>query len=52
MLGELDDGTSLPAVNINAVDFEVAEPGADMDTREKQPPPPPPDTSHLKLDDQ
>lgn len=32
-------------------DFDLAEPGALMDTREKQPPAPAPDTSHLQIND-
>ena len=34
------------------VDFDLAEPGALMDTREKQPPAPAPDTSHLQINDE
>lgn len=39
------------AADIESIDFDVAEPGAQMDTQEKKPPPPAPDTSHIQLDD-
>jgi len=52
IIGEVDAAPPAAAVDMNAVNFEVAEPGADMDTSEKAPPPPPPDTSHLQIDEQ
>ncbi len=56
ILGALDQagdvaGDPDPAVDIAAVNFEVAERGADLGQQTAPPTPPPPDTSHLKLDD-
>jgi hypothetical protein len=36
-------------VDVDALGFELAPPGAILDDAEREPPPPPPDTSHLKL---
>ena len=36
-------------VDVDALGFELAPPGAILDAPEHAPPPPPPDTSHLKL---
>jgi len=36
-------------VDVEALGFELAPPGAILDDAEHAPPPPPPDTSHLKL---
>lgn len=52
IIGAVDAAAPAAAVDMDAVDFDVAEPGADMDTSEKAPPPSPPDTSHLKVDDE
>ena len=51
IIGELEGDEDAP-VDVDALDFDVAEPGAQMDTRKKEPPPPAPDTSHLSVDDQ
>ena len=47
---ELED-EPVPAVDVDRIDFAVADPGADLDTSPKEPPPPAPDTSHLSLED-
>ncbi len=39
------------SIDMDAVDFDLAEPGADLDERSKPAPPAPPDTSHLSVDD-
>jgi len=38
-----------PPVDVDALGFEVAPPGALLDVAEHERPPPPPDTSHLEL---
>ena len=55
ILGSLDDigneiveSTSAP--NVASVDFDLAEPGAEMNQRPAEPEPAAPDTSHLKID--
>ncbi len=49
ILGDLE--TSDTVAEPPEPDFDLAEPGADMDTATRAAPPPPPDTSHLKIDD-
>ncbi len=49
-MGEIARETDAP-IDVDAVDFDVAETGVDLDTRDKDKPPPAPDTSHLSLDD-
>ncbi len=49
-MGEITRESAAP-LDVDAVDFDVADAGADLDTKSKPPPPAAPDTSHLTLDD-
>jgi hypothetical protein len=51
IIGRIDADPVPTAIDVDAVDFELAELGADLDTSEKDLSPAPPDTSHLKLQD-
>jgi hypothetical protein len=45
------DAEAEPAVDVAKIDFDVAEPGADIGTDTEGTPPPAPDTSHISLED-
>jgi hypothetical protein len=51
ILSTLDDAAAPNPVDVDALNFEVADRGADLGGKPKPPPPPPPDTSHITLDD-
>jgi len=52
IIGQIDAEVPQSPIDIDSVDFELAEVGAVLDTRKKEAPPPPPDTSHLSMDDE
>lgn len=41
----------IPPLDVDNLQFDVAEPGSDLDQRERPPPPSVPDVSHLTVDD-
>lgn len=49
ILGSVEPVAEVEAV-LKDVDFEIAEPGANLDQRGQNPPPTPPDTSHIEVD--
>ena len=51
IIGRIDAEPMQSPIDIDSVNFELADVGADLDTRKKAPQPPPPDTSHLSMDD-
>lgn len=51
ILSTLDDAAAPNPVDVDALNFEVADRGADLGGKPKPPPPPAPDTSHITLDD-